>query len=281
VQHEVEPRGRAAVDVFRFLDYRAFLTAWYETKRKRLSYRAFSKRAGLGAPNYLQLVIAGQRNLSRTTAERFADVCGLVDDRKHYFVALVAFNQAKSDAERNRHYAELAAFRRYRQAHKLELADARYHAHWYLPAIRELVHCPEFREDPGWIAQRLLPPITPKQASDAIETLLELGLLGRDDDGNLSQRERVVSTGSETAGLHIRNYHAEMMDRATRAMELVPREDRDVSTLTVSVSGKLIPELKQRLAEFRRELVHLCDAEDAPDRVVQLNFQMFPLSSVD
>jgi uncharacterized protein (TIGR02147 family) len=269
------------VDVFRFLDYRAYLAAWYETKKSRLSYRAFSKRAGLGAPNYLQLVIAGQRNLTRATAEKFADACGLSEDRKHYFVALVAFNQAKSDAERNRHYGELSAFRRYRQAHKLELADARYHAHWYLPAIRELVHCPGFREDPEWIASRLLPPILPKQASDAIDILLELGLLGRDDDGKLTQRERVVSTGAETAGLHIRNYHAEMMNRATKAMELVPREDRDISTLTVSVSGKLLPELKQRLAEFRRELVDLCDGEQAPDRVVQLNFQMFPLSSAE
>jgi uncharacterized protein (TIGR02147 family) len=226
--------ARAAVDVFRFLDYRAFLTTWYETKKKRLSYRAFSKRAGLGAPNYLQLVIAGQRNLTRATAERFAAACGLVDDRKDYFLTLVAFNQARSDAERNRLYSELAAFRRYRQAHKLELADARYHAHWYLPAIRELVHCPTFREDADWIAARLLPPITAKQASDAIDTLLELGLLGRNDDGKLCQRERVVSTGAETQGLHIRNYHAEMMHRATRAMELVPREDRDISTLTVS-----------------------------------------------
>lgn len=273
--------GRASVDVFRFLDYRAFLTAWYETKRKRLSYRAFSKRAGLGAPNYLQLVIAGQRNLTRATAEKFADACGLADDRKHYFVSLVAFNQARSDAERNQHYTELAAFRRYRQAHKLELADARYHAHWYLPAIRELVHCPTFKEDAQWIAARLVPPITAKQATEAIDTLLELGLVGRDDDGMLSQRERVVSTGAETAGMHIRNYHAEMMNRATRSMELVAREERDISTLTVSVSSKLIPELKQRLAEFRRELVSLCDAEDAPDRVVQLNFQMFPLSSVE
>jgi uncharacterized protein (TIGR02147 family) len=270
---------RTAVDVFRFLDYRAFLASWYEGKQPRLSYRAFSKRAGLGAPNYLQLVLAGQRNLTRATAEKFALTCGLSEERKDYFLCLVAFNQSRSDAERNRHYAELSAFRRYRQSHRLELADARYHGHWYLPAIRELVHCPEFREDPQWIANRLLPPITPRQASEAIEALLELGLLARDDSGRLHQRERVVSTGPETAGMHIRNYHSEMMARAAQSMELVPREDRDISTLTLSVSGRLMPELKQRLAEFRRELVNLCDAEEAPDRVVQVNLQLFPLSS--
>lgn len=270
---------RASVDVFRFLDYRAFLDAWYETKRSRLSYRAFSKRAGLGAPNYLQMVIGGQRNLTRGTAEKFADACGLVDDRKAYFLTLVDFNQASSDAQRNRYYSELSAFRRYRRAHKLELAEAQYHSCWYLPAIRELVHCPDFVEDPEIMARRLLPPITPKQAADAITTLLQLGLLERDDGGKLRQRERVVSTGPETAGLHIRNYHAEMMNRATQAMELVQRELRDVSSLTLSVKASMLPEVKQRIADFRRELVDLCDAEESPDTVVQLNLQLFPLSS--
>jgi uncharacterized protein (TIGR02147 family) len=270
---------RAAVDVFRYLDYRAFLSAWYETKRDRMSYRAFSKRAGLGAPNYLQLVIAGQRNLTRATAEKFADACSLADDRKAYFLVLVEFNQATTDAQRNRYYAELSAFRRYRRAHKLELAEAQYHSQWYLPAVRELVHCPDFVEDAEWIAKRLLPPITAKQAQDALDALLRLGLLERDTSGKLRQRERVVSTGPETAGLHIRNYHAEMMARATRAMELVPREFRDVSSLTLTLKTAALPEIKQRIAEFRRELADLCDSEDSPDVVLQLNLQLFPLSS--
>ncbi len=41
----------ATVDGFRHLDYRAYLTAWYASKGGRLSYRAFARRAGLGAPN--------------------------------------------------------------------------------------------------------------------------------------------------------------------------------------------------------------------------------------
>jgi uncharacterized protein (TIGR02147 family) len=54
------------VDVYRYLDYRAFLRDFYEAKKAKsrtFSYRAFSKRAGVASPNYLKLVIEGQRSL--------------------------------------------------------------------------------------------------------------------------------------------------------------------------------------------------------------------------
>ena len=50
--------------MFRYLDYRTFLADFYAAKKKRgFSFRAFSRAAGLGAPNYLKLVISGERNL--------------------------------------------------------------------------------------------------------------------------------------------------------------------------------------------------------------------------
>src|SRR6187549_2774321 len=89
-------RRRSPIDVFRYLDYRAFLADYYKARKGRgFSYRAFSRAAGLGAPNYLKLVIAGQRNLTQATAERFASTCGLQGDAAEYFARLVAFNQAK------------------------------------------------------------------------------------------------------------------------------------------------------------------------------------------
>jgi uncharacterized protein (TIGR02147 family) len=58
-------RQRAPVDVFRYRDYREFLGAFYAQKKQSgLSYRGFARAAGLGAPNYLKLVIEGKRNLS-------------------------------------------------------------------------------------------------------------------------------------------------------------------------------------------------------------------------
>ena len=276
---QARKRLRCPIDVFRYHDYRAFLAAYYEHKKPQgFSYRAFASAAGLGAPNYLQLVIQGRRNLTGDMARRFAQTCGLGQDGANYFVTLVAFNQAPDNEERNQQYQKLSGFRRYRRAQKLELREAAYHSHGYLPAIRELAQSASFREDPGWIAERLRPAIKPSEARQALDTLLELGLLERGADGRLRPATRVLSTGPETVGMHITNYHAEMMQRATAAMTLVPARERDISSLTLCLGSNGLVRLKERLQAFRRELLELAESEGQPSQVVQVNFQLFPLT---
>ncbi|HEX2730604.1 MAG TPA: TIGR02147 family protein [Polyangiaceae bacterium] len=270
---------RCPIDVFRYHDYRAFLSDYYAAKKGRgFSYRAFSQAAGLGAPNYLKLVITGKRNLSPETAQLFARTCGLTGEAAQYFCELVAFNQSGNAEERTAHYQRLGAFRRYRRAHKLELAEAAYHSTWYLPAIRELVLSRHFVEDPEWIAGMLRPAIKALDAERALATLLQLGLLQRDSEGRLVQRAHVVSTGPETSGMHIRNYHKEMIERASACIEQIPAAERDVSSLTMCLGPKALARLKQRLQEFRRELIELCESEVEPSQVLQLNLQLFPLT---
>ena len=202
----------------------------------------------------------------------------LQGESAEYFEQLVLFNQARSSEARNASYERLTAFRRYRQAQKLEVAQAEYHSTWYLPAIRELVSSRGFREDPEWVAGALIPPIKPGEAKQALDLLLELGLLERDAHGRLRQRSAVVSTGPETRGMNIANYHAEMMRRATAAMELVRAPERDISSLTMCLGPEGLSRLKQRIQEFRRELIALAESDSESSQVVQLNFQLFPLS---
>jgi uncharacterized protein (TIGR02147 family) len=275
--------GRATdIDVFQYLDYRSFLRDWYiEHNRdgRTLSYRAFARRAGLKSPNYLKLVIDGARNLSSKMAEQFAKALGLEGEPAGYFVDLVGFNQASTQKERNRQYSRLTSFRSYKKAHRLDMAHAAYHSAWYLPAIRELAATSRFRSDADWVSRALLPPITRAEAQRAIETLVELGMLVPEADGRLRQAEALVSTGPETKGLFIANYHRAMMERAAAAIDLVPAEERDISSLTLCTGEDGIQRLKARVQRFRRELLEQSELEDDPVRVVQLNFQIFPLSN--
>lgn len=271
----------SAIDVFSYLDYRAFLRDYYEDKKAKgrgFSYRAFSRRAGLKSPNYLKLVIDGERSLSNAMAERFAAACGLVDDDARFFADLVAFNQATSSSERSKYYARLTGSRRYQAAHKLDIAHAAYYGDWYMPAIRELAAAPHFRPDPEWIAAQLVPRISREDAARGLDTLLELGLLVQNEDGQVVQGEALLSTGPETGGVHIANYHRAMMERAKNSLDLTPPEERDISSLTLCLSEAGVRSFKQRLQRFRRELLELSAMEDDPEQVVQLGFQLFPLT---
>jgi uncharacterized protein (TIGR02147 family) len=269
------------VGVYAYLDYRAFLRDHYAVKKaasRAFSYRAFSKRAGVASPNYLKLVVEGKRSLSLEMSERFARACGLDADASRYFVHLVAFNQAKTSTERAQAYDKLSGFQSYRQAHKLELAHAAYYSDWYMPAIRELAASVQFRAEPEWIADQLVPKISPLQAQRALETLIELGLLVRNSSGRWVQADALVSTGPETRGLHIVAFHRAMTQRAIESIDLVPAAERDISSLTLCLGRGGLATLKTRLQRLRRELLELSALETEPEQVVQVNFQLFPLS---
>ncbi len=272
-------RSRAPVDVFRYRDYREFLAAFYaHGKAAGLSYRGFARAAGLGAPNYLKLVIEGKRNLSSAMAERFARACRLNPEATEYFKLLVAFDHAVDDGERNELHERLSRFARFRSSQRLDLAQKEYHSSWFIPALRELVTCPGFQEDAAWIAAQLEPNITEKEAAHGLDVLQCLGLLERDQSGKLVQVTRAVTTGQQASGLYIRNYHAELMQRAVHAMHHLPPDERYISALTLSASTATTAEVRRRVIQFRQELIALCDADPQPSRVVQLNLQLFPLS---
>jgi uncharacterized protein (TIGR02147 family) len=269
-------------EVFEYLDYRKFLRDFYKSRKRNgrgFSYRAFSRRAQLQSPNYLKLVIEGQRNLTGSMANRFANACGLDGDDAAYFENLVQFNQAKTSSERASFYDRLRSFRRYRRVQKLEVDQADYHSTWYLPAIRELAARSDFRDDPEWIAKKVLPPISVSEAKRALDILFRLGLVARGEDGRVRQTDVHVSTGPETLGVHIATYHRTMMERASEAIDLVKATQRDISSLTLCLGPDGLAELKLRIQAFRRELLKLSEDDPSPRQVVQLNMQLFPLST--
>lgn len=270
------------IDVFGYLEVRSYLRDVYDHKKEHgrgFSFRAFSRRAGLRSPNHLKRVIDGERVVTAEMAPRYAKALGLDGDAASYFCDLAAFSRARSDPERNAAYTRLANYKEYRLAQTLELAQAAYHANWYIPAIRELANRADFRAEPAWIAKRMLPRITTSEAKGALDVLFELGLLLRTDEGRVVQGEPVLTTGAETRGLHIRNYHRAMMERAAESMALVPAPQRDISSLTFCVDDEGLRRVKERVQQFRKELIAILSDETDGDRVVQLNFQLFPLSS--
>jgi uncharacterized protein (TIGR02147 family) len=272
----------AAPDVFPFRDYREFLRAFYELNKQQgygFSLRAFSKRAQLRSSNYLKLVMDGERNLTAPMAARFARACSLRGQAADYFCDLVAFNQADSAQERERAYARLSRFKRYRKVHKLDRAQDAYHSYWYIPVIRELAARADFEEDPQWIARKLLPPIAVREAAQALDTLLQLGLLVRAESGRLVQAEPLLATRDDgPLGHHLVTFHRSMLERAAEAIDRVPRDEREIASLTLCLSEPRLRELKQALERFRAELLQQYGEEAGARRVVQVNMQLFPLS---
>ena len=273
-----------AIDVFAYVSYRELLRDAYrdlKARQRGFSFRWFAKKAGMTSPNFLKLVMDGQRNLSASGAEAFARALGLAGREARFFCDLVEFEQAETPAEKNRAWERLSAYRSHRKVRALEHGQFEYLSRWWNPAIRELVALPGFREDAAWIAQKLRPAITPAQARAALDLLLHLGFVVRDPAGTLRQADPLLSTGPEVRSLAVGNFHRQMMERAAESIDLVDRGEREISGLTVGLSREGLQLFKQKIQALRAELLELSARETAPDRVVQVNFQMFPLASVE
>jgi uncharacterized protein (TIGR02147 family) len=271
------------VSVYDFLDYRAYLRAYYEAaKRQRpsFSFRLFSKLAGLRSPNFLKLVIDGDRNLGAESIGRFAEALGLGAADAEFFADLVALDQAPTLAEKNRAFENIAASRRFRMARRISGELFAYLSHWYNPVVRELAARSDFLEEPRWIAAQLRPNISVSEAAEALRLLMSLELLVKNPDtGRIERGEPTLTTEHEVSALGAAAFHRQMLERAAQAIETVPREQRALSALTVCISPDTVLEVKQRIHQFRESLTELCDADQNGTVVYQLNVQWFPLSS--
>ncbi len=277
--------GRALqVDIFAYFGYRAFLRDAYADLKQRqpgFSYRWFARRAGMTSPNFLKLVIDGKRNLSAASTDQFAIALELSTSETAFFHELVGFGQARTAADKNRHFERIGAYRQHRAVCALERHQFEYLSHWWYPAIRELVACDGFVEDPEWIAGRLVPAITPVQARQALELLHALGFVERDERGRLRQRTPLLSTGPEVRSLAVGNFHRQMMERAAASIDQCDRDVRDISGVTIALSPEAFQRVKQKIVELRAELLALSAGDGRPTRVVQVNFQLFPLATTE
>ena len=270
-------------DVYSYLDYRSFLRDYYDWGKanRNVSHRGLARRAHLKSPSYLKRVMDGTRNLSAQTAERVGAACMLKGKALEYFGDLVQFNQAKTSDQRRAAYARIRGFERYRRVRQLDIALDDYFAHWYVPVIRELAASPRFNPDPSWVAKAVRPRIKLSEAKAALRVLEKLGLLIRDDDGRVRPADKLVSTGGQTASVQMGHFHRAMIGRGMAAIDEIAAAERDISSLTFCVDATGLERLKQRIQVFRRELlVDDTISEGIPQQVVQVNFQVFPLSRV-
>ncbi len=280
--HNENKMAKSLPDLFAYLDYRQYLRDVYIALKKQqssFSYRLFSKKAGMASPNFLKRVIDGERSLGAKSIEKFAVALALNGKETEFFRELVLFNQATTAADKNTHFNNLGKYRKHRKVRKLDRSMFEYLSHWYYPAIRELVSCEGFREDPVWISRHVFPSITPAQAKKAIKTLVKLGLLQRDDSGALCQGDPLFSTGSEVRSLAIRNFHKQMMQQAMQAQDEIALANREISGTTVALDEAGFKLFKQKIQTLRGELLELSASIKQPRRVIQFNFQAFPLAS--
>jgi uncharacterized protein (TIGR02147 family) len=78
--------------IYDYIDYRQYLHDYYlyhKTKDSEFSYRFLAKMIGFSSPNFVKLVIDGQRNIGKESLPKIIDALGLKKKEAEYFSYLV------------------------------------------------------------------------------------------------------------------------------------------------------------------------------------------------
>lgn len=268
-----------------YSDYRVFLRDMYEflkrSRRGGYTFRQMADEAGLKSAGFLNLVFSGRRNIDPAKATQLARALRLTSGEARFLRDLIAMNQSDEVTERRRNLRLLVRRPRFREHFQVDDDLLDYLENWYVVAIHELVGIDGFQADSEWIARRLSPPVTPKQADEALQTLHRLNLIEFDDNSNVRRTVKEVRTPNELHHEVVRAYHAQATELGRWALNVVPAEQRNFGAVTATVRTRDYPALLDFVHKQRKEMVSfLRQLQQVPeqDMVVQINYQAFPLS---
>jgi uncharacterized protein (TIGR02147 family) len=273
------------IDPFEYLNYRKLLKDLYEERKAEhsfFSYRYIAQKVGFTSAGFFTNIIQGKRNISPEYIFKFAEVFKLKKGETEYFELLVNFDQAKDHSRKRFYFEKILGHKK----SKIKVTDAQqyeFYSAWYYTAIRELIDIYPFKGDFEELAKRVSPPIKVTDAKKAVELLEKIGFIRQKADGAYEQTDTFITTGYDAKSVAINNFLMGMADLAKEAIDRYPREKRDISSLTFTLSEEGFATIQERLKSFRRELLEVVREDKnqkRQDRVYHINFHVFPLTKV-
>ncbi len=76
--------------------------------------------------------------------------------------------------------------------------------------------------------------------------------------------------------MNIRNYLANSINGAVIALDQIPREQREIQTMMLTVSELGYQKIKSKIETLRKEINEIVAEDSGIDRICQANFHLFP-----
>lgn len=269
-----------AMNIYEYLDYRQFIKDFCEERMRdnpHFSYRYISSKAGIKSSGYLSMIISGERNLTDLLAKKIAAVFKLNKKECVYFIALVHFNQARSVEDRAGYYKEILSCQS-NPVKTLFQDSFELYDRWYYSAIRELVEIFPINNNYIEVSKLLNPQVKPSEVEKALEVLTRLQLIYMGSNGFYRRTDEVITSSRQPHSYILQQFQMQFLDIAKGAYDRYEKEEREVSTLTLSIDHPTYLLMKERLARCRMELLELARNVKNPTCVYQLNMQIHPLS---
>jgi hypothetical protein len=241
-------------------EFRAYLTnTLLERCRQNPKYslRAMARSLEI-EPSLLSKLIAGKRPFTAKMVARLSEKLALGPAETRRFAGAAAATSAE-----------------YQRVNEDQF---RLISEWYHFPILELLNVSGFAFNERNVARAL--GLGPVEARDAIERLERLGLIGREKSRWKLLRQHNSTVGSAATSASLKKQQRQILERAILALDEVAPEDRDQSTVTMSIDKRRIPAAKEKIKAFRRELCAFLEGGTTRQEVYMLSLSLFPVSRI-
>ncbi|RZA05869.1 MAG: TIGR02147 family protein [Proteobacteria bacterium] len=240
------------------------------------SLRAWARQMGFRCHSSLVLLMSGKRKIRLEHCEKLNRALKLQGDQEKYLRLLVQMHASDSPREKEECATRLELLKPSAEETMLEAERFKLVADWIHMAILEMTKLKDFREDPSWIAARLGFGVREADVSDALQRLLSLELLTR-EEGRLVKTKNRLTTPKDRAGEGIREHHRQVLTNALQAIEAQSTDERVFNACTMTIAADRLNEAKELILKFRADMAKLMEKESG-DETYQLGVQFFRLT---
>jgi uncharacterized protein (TIGR02147 family) len=266
--------------IYAYTDYREYIRDFCAEKRRKnsaFSMRCAAEKCGVPSGTFTR-IINGTRGIGPSLLPVFTEWLGLKHPEANYFKLLVKFQNCTTDVDRENYYKEILE---YRSQMRNRIPEEKFNLfeNWYNVALFELIKIFPEISDPGKLGSLLVPSVSESRAANALDILGKNGFIKRTENGYRAISE-FLSTGDywESAAIHA--FQKMMCSLGTEALVRIPKDARNISTLSISASEESFKEIAGILRETREKIRVVEQNDKNPQKVYQVNLQLFPVSRV-
>jgi len=240
-------------DVFDYDHYKDYLNDYLDDEnvggrgaRSQLSAAISCKTS------YTAQVLRGTAHFSLEQGDAITEHLNLTDEEGHFLLLLIQYQRAGTKRLRERFYKQISDIRNARMLLKNRLGvkraipeelSAHFYSSWYFSAIHALISIPGFQTAEKVAARLAIPP---KKVAEALEFLVETGLLIKSKKGYEIGNAR-IHIGADSP--LISKHHTNWRMQAIRSLDFGKFENLHYSSV-ISISEKDVAVIREQFMKL-------------------------------
>lgn len=267
-------------EIYRYTSFAEFLEEWFRYKKstnQRFTLAVLARHLSYKTPMAAKFLLTGDRTLPPSKLGNLEKLLKLEKEEKKYFRLLHSLSREKRSSERDKILKNIQKLQkqkksqRFLKAKQLSLFESP-----LIPAIHEMKNLKGFKNEVEWIQDHLVFAASKDEIFAAIDVLRSLYMWI--DLEEKSEEVPQFLTEDEVKSSTLKQYYKDILSNFQTSTDILPKEDRHLRSLSISIPQSKIPLAKKRLNEFMKELQNELSGREPDDVVIQI-FSGFTLSA--